>query len=71
MSIALDLYHYFGDHEDLYISSSLFYFSFVIDNAKSTSLDCENSNIYSCILSLLKLTKHSDLWIRCVAYILY
>ena len=40
---------------DLYNSSSLFYFSFVIDNAKQTSLDIENSNTYSCILSLLNL----------------
>ena len=38
--------------DDLYNSSSLFCFSFVIDNA---NLDCENSNIYSCILSLLNL----------------
>ena len=45
---------------DLYNSSSLFYFSFVIDNAKQTSLDCENSNIYSCILSLLNL--HEAFW---------
>ena len=52
---ALCLQHYFGDHENLYISSSFFYFSFVIDNAKPTCLDCVNSNIYSFILSLLKL----------------
>ena len=51
----LCLQHYFGDHEDLYIFSSLFCFSFVINNTKPTSLDCVNSNIYSCILSLLKL----------------
>ena len=50
---ALCLQQYFGDHKDLFISSSLFYFSFVIDNAKPTSLYC--MNIYSCILSLLKL----------------
>ena len=60
MSKALCLWHYFGDHEDLYITSSLFYLSFVIDNAKPTSLDCENSNIYSCILQLLKL--HETFW---------
>ena len=51
--------HYFGDHKDFYISS-LFYFSFVIDNAKPTCLDCVNSNIYSCLLSLLKL--HGAFW---------
>ena len=34
---------------------SLCYFSFVIYNAKTTCLDCVNSSIYSCILSLLKL----------------
>ena len=48
MSIGLCLEHYFGDHEDLYICSYLF------NNAKTTSFDCVNSNIYSCILSLLK-----------------
>ena len=37
-----------------YTSSSLFHFSFVIE-AKAALLDCVNSNIYSCILSLLKL----------------
>ena len=51
MSIAL-----FRDHKDLYISSSLFYSSFVIET-KPTFLDCVNRNIYSCILSLLKLRK--------------
>ena len=51
---ALCLQHYFGDHENLYISA-FFYFNFLIDNAKSNCLDCVNSNIYSCILSLLKL----------------
>ena len=50
---ALFLQHYFVDHEGLFISSSLFYFSFVIDNGKPTYLDCVN--IYSCIVSLLKL----------------
>ena len=49
----LYLQHYFGDHKDLYISS-LFYFNFVIDNAKPTYLDGVNSNICSCIFSLLK-----------------
>ena len=44
----------FGDHEDLYISY-LFCFSFVIDTAKPVCLDLVNSNIYSCILTLLKL----------------
>ena len=38
----------------------LIYFSFVIDNAKPTWLDCVNSNIYSSILSLLKL--HGSCW---------
>ena len=52
---ALCLRHYFGYHENLYISCSFFYFSFVINNAKPTCFDCVNSNIYSCILSLLKL----------------
>ena len=41
----LYLYHYFGDREDLYISS-LFYFSFAIANAKLTCLDDMNRNIY-------------------------
>ena len=59
VSIALDL-RGLRDHEDLYISSSLFYFNFVIDDAKQTCLDCVNSNIYSCILSLLKL--HRIFW---------
>ena len=54
------VWHYFGDHEDLYISS-LFYFTFVIDNAKLTCFDCVNSNIYSCILSFLKL--HRTFWV--------
>ena len=40
---------------EIYISSSLFYFSFFIDNMKPTCLYCVNSDIYSCILSLLKL----------------
>ena len=52
----LYLWLYFGDHKNLCISS-LFCFSFVIDNAKPTYLDCVNSNIYSCILSLLKVTQ--------------
>ena len=52
---ALCLQHYFDGHENFYISSSSFYFSFVIDNAKPTYLDCVNSNICSFILSLLKL----------------
>ena len=43
----LCLQHYFGDHEDLHISSSLFYFSFVIDNAKP---QLREQNIFSCIL---------------------
>ena len=55
VSIPLCLQDYFGDHEDLYFSCSLFCFSFVIDNAKPTCLDYVNSNIYSCILLLLKL----------------
>ena len=38
----------------IYISS-LFYFSFFNDNAKPTCLNFMNSNIYSCILPLLKL----------------
>ena len=38
----------------IYISSSLFHLSFIIE-AKPAFLDCVNSNIYSCILSLLKL----------------
>ena len=40
--------------------SSLFYFSFAIDNARARCLDCVNSNIYSCILSLFKL--HGTIW---------
>ena len=56
----------------LYISSSLFYFIFVVDNAKPTCLDCVNSNIYSCILSLLKL--HGRFWFMnymcCICFIL-
>ena len=51
------LQRYFGDHEDLYISF-LFHFSLVTDNAKPACLDCVNSNIYSCILSLLKLHRN-------------
>ena len=51
----------FGDHEDLYISY-LFCFSFAIDNAKPTCLDLVNSNIYSCILSLLKLKLQRLFW---------
>ena len=48
------------------MSSSLFYFSFVIENAKPNCLDCVNSNIYSCILSCWSYTEHSHLlWIRC------
>ena len=43
----------------IYIPSSLFHFSFVIE-AEPTFLDCMNSNIYSCILSLLKL--HKTFW---------
>ena len=43
-----------------YISSSLFYFSFVIDNVKPTFFNCVNSNIYSSILLLLKL--HETFW---------
>ena len=43
----------------IYTSSSLFHFSFVLE-AKATLLDCVNSNIYSCILSLLKL--HEAFW---------
>ena len=35
--------------------SSLFYFSFIVYNAKPAWLDCVNSNIYIWILSLLKL----------------
>ena len=50
----LCLYHYFGDHKNLYISS-LFCFSFVTDNAKPTCLNCVNNTTYNCILSLLKL----------------
>ena len=52
---ALFLYYYFGDYENLYIPSSFFYFSFVIDNAEPTCLNCVNSNIYSLILLLLEL----------------
>ena len=43
----------------IYIFSSLFHLSFVIE-AKATFLDCADSNIYSCILSLLKL--HETFW---------
>ena len=50
----------FCDHEGLYFASSLFYFSFAIDNAKAICLDCLNSNIYSCMFSLLKL--HGTFW---------
>ena len=32
----------------------IYFFSFVIDNAKPACLDCVNSNIYSCILWFLK-----------------
>ena len=52
---VLFLYHYFGDHENLYIPSSFFYFSYVIDNAKPACLNCGNNNIYSFILSLLNI----------------
>ena len=51
----------------IYIYSSLFHFSFVIE-AKPTFLDCVSSNIYS-FYHCLSYTKHSDLWIRFVAYI--
>ena len=44
---------------NIYISSSLFQFSFVIE-AKPIFLECVNSNIYSCILSFLKL--HQTFW---------
>ena len=53
-------------------SSAFIYFfffillQFFIDNVKPASLDCVNSNIYSYILSLLKLSEHSVLPIRCV-----
>ena len=43
----------------IYISSSLFHFSFNIET-KPIFLDCVNSNIYRCILSLLKL--HETVW---------
>ena len=46
--------------------SSSFYFSFAIDNAKPTCLNCVNSNIYSWILSFFKL--HGTF---CVVYIWY
>ena len=52
----LCLWHYFDVNKDLYIFS-LFYFSFITDNAKPTGLDCVSSNICSCILSLLKLSR--------------
>ena len=45
--------------QDWYISSSLFYFSFVIE-VKPTFVDYVNSNISKCILSLLKL--HETSW---------
>ena len=38
-----------------FIYFPLFYFSFVIDNAKPKCLHCVSSKIYSCILSLFKL----------------
>ena len=43
----------------IYIYSSLFHFSFVIE-AKPTFLDCVSSNICSCFLSLFKL--HETFW---------
>ena len=49
MSIAL-----FRWSQNLYISC-LFYYSFINDNAKPTSLNCVNSNICSFILPYLKL----------------
>ena len=39
----------------IHIFLLLFYFSFFIDNAKPTGLDCVNSNFYSSIFSLWKL----------------
>ena len=59
VSATISIAH-FGDYEDLYPSSS-FYLSFVTDYAKPTCLDYINSNIYSCILSLLKLHGTFDL----------
>ena len=53
-----------------FISSSLLYFSFVIDNARPTCPACVASvaAFYHC----WSYTEHgSDLWIRCVVYILY
>ena len=68
----LCLWHYFDYPEDLHISSSLFYYRFVIDTAKPTSLVCVNSNIYSCILPLLKLggTFWFMTWLCCIYLIL-
>ena len=53
----------------IYISSSLFHFSFVIKE-KLTCVDCVNWNIYSCF-DETSYTKHFDLWIRFVVYIWY
>ena len=52
----------------IYIYFFLFYFIIVIDDVKPTYLDSVNSNIYSCILSLLKLYGIVSLmkWIYCI-----
>ena len=48
----------------IYIYFFLFYFIIVIDDVKPTYLDSVNSNIYSCILSLLKLYGIVSLYMR-------
>ena len=42
-----------------------------MDNAKPTSHDCKNSNIYSCVLSLLKLHETFLIYELDVLYIFY
>ena len=62
------LQHYLGDHGDLYICSSLFYFSFVIDNAKTTCLHCVTSTVTStaAFYHCWNYAEHSHLlWNRC------
>ena len=62
------IYIYIYIYIYVYIYFFLFYFIIVIDDVKPTYLDSVNSNIYSCILSLLKLYGIVSLmkWIYCI-----
>ena len=47
-------------HEDLYIFSSLFYFSFVINNVQPICLDCLNNYIYTFHFIIAEVTRYFE-----------